>query len=233
MKNLVFRFAALVIIIYCIQSFVFINNANAFVAWTIPSGSAVNFDWENGGSDNGLFGNPVIIGENIFAFFPQNFRADSLNGQSAEVSDTLSFDLIAHSNALITGIQISEYGDYGILGSGFVNMYGALQAENLVTSETEYANLIPTPLMPVYSDTGEAVWTADGAVSFNNGWTHLRVTLSSNLLTISDPGSVTFIQEKIVGDSVAITIIPEPATLIVLAAGILCLKIKNRNGRKI
>jgi len=224
MKNLIFRFVVLVTVVFCVQSLVFTNQADAFVSWTNPSGSAANFNWQNGGSSNGLFGSPTLVDGNTFLFTPESFIAISMDGQIGTASDTLSFDLIAHTNVLITGIQISEYGDYGILDAGFVDMYSILQAENLVTPQIEYTNLISNPLMPVYSGTGE--WTAAGALSFN-GWTHLRVTLDNNLLTISDPGSVAYIQKKIVGDSVAITIIPEPATMVVLAAGMAFLRRKK------
>ncbi|MFA5291561.1 MAG: PEP-CTERM sorting domain-containing protein [Phycisphaerae bacterium] len=224
MKNLIYRFVLLVTVVFCIQSFLFTNQADAFVSWSNSTGSATYFDWQNGGSNFGLFGDPTLVSGNTFLFTPENFIAISIDGEIGSASDTLSFDLIAHANVLITEIQISEYGDYGILDAGFVDAYSILQADNLVTFETESVNLITNPLMPIFSGTGE--WTADGAVSFS-GWTHLRVTLDNNLLTISDPGSVAFIQKKILGDSVAITIIPEPATIAALAAGMAFLRRKK------
>ena len=218
MRNLM-RTAVLIIALFAICSI----PAQAVIYWSNSSGSADNFDWENGHSLYGLFGDPILVGGSTLTFYPQNFRADS-NGQPTTISDTLVFDLIAHTNILITGIEITEYGDYGILGDGSVDVTSNLQAQNLDTLQTESANLITTPTMPVYS--GMDDWNAAGDLQFD-GWTHLRITLCNDLLAISEPGSVAFIQKKIVGDAVAITIIPEPATIAVLAAGLICLKRKK------
>jgi hypothetical protein len=228
MKNLK-KFTVLAIAAICIQ-IACTNPANAFTPWTNSSGSAANFDWANGGSDAGLFGDPDLSGGNTFVFFPKSFIAESVGGVIAEVSDTLTFDLIVHPGALVTGIQISEYGDYGILGNGSVDISSLLAAENLIIPQTESAVLTTNPTMPIYPDiitnlaTGE--WTANGGVSLN-GWKHLRVTLSNDLIAISDLDSVATIQKKVVGDSVAITIIPEPATLVLLAGGMAYLRRKK------
>ncbi len=221
MKNLT-KFTALAIAVICIQ-IVCTNPASAFTPWTNSSGSAANFDWENGGSDTGLFGDPNLSGGNTFVFFPKDFIATSVGGEIAEVSDTLTFDLIVYPGASVTGIQISEYGDYGILGNGLVDMSSILTTENLITPQTE-SDILNNPTMP--ADFGTGAWFANGGVSLN-GWKHLRVTLSNDLIAISDLDSVAFIQKKIVGDSVAITIIPEPATLALLAGGIAYLRRKK------
>ena len=222
MKNLT-KFTILAVAAICIP-IVCTSPANAFTPWSNSSGTAANFDLENGGSDANLFGNPTLTGGNTFVFFPDNFIAMSVGGELVEVSDTLTFDLIVHTNVLITGIQISEYGDYGILDQGLVDMSSVLTAENLITPQTESVGLITNPLMPV--DFGTGAWSAQGGVSLN-GWKHLRITLSNNLIAISDLDSVAFIQKKVVGDSIAITIIPEPATIALLAGGIACLRRKK------
>ncbi len=206
----------------------------AAIPWSEPNGTADGFDWENGGSEYGLFGEPNLVGGNTFVFFPSNFRAESSDGQIVDVNDTLVFDLIAHTNVLITQIQITELGNYDVVGSGLVDLTGILQVQNLANPQTESVELVSTPPMPVVvtDDFASGIWSAEGALSFA-GWTHLRVTLDNNLLAISDIGSSAFIQKETVGSAVAITIIPEPATICLLSLGALSLvSRKNDNKQK-
>ena len=113
---------------------VFSNSFGAFVYWGggMKDGSATAFDWFNGGSDNGLFGDPVLVGGNTFVFTPQNFRADSLDGVSGTAADRLKVTLVAKPGQMITGIRITEFGDYGITGNGEVRISGGLFMTNMV-----------------------------------------------------------------------------------------------------
>ncbi|HMO26754.1 MAG TPA: hypothetical protein PKB10_10835, partial [Tepidisphaeraceae bacterium] len=63
------------------------------VPWSNPNGTVPGvFSWSNGGSDNGLFGDPTIVGSS-FVFSPNNFVATASNGSASTVSDRLFFTL--------------------------------------------------------------------------------------------------------------------------------------------
>src|SRR3954470_21204463 len=90
--------------------------ADAFVNWVPSSGAGSFFTYSGGGSDNGLFGNPTIVGGNTFKFFPPNFTADSNNGVSQSVNDRLEVTLLANPGQRFTLIRITEIGDWAITG---------------------------------------------------------------------------------------------------------------------
>jgi hypothetical protein len=197
--------------------------ANAIISWTNKNGSADFFNWYNGGSDNGLFGSPALVGGNTFLFTPSNFIAESLNGIPSIKSDRLEVSLLAHTGYTITGIRITEYGDYGILGTGKVSVSGTMFAANLNAFDVHYGNFISTPTSPIITGTGD--WSAQASVTDIN-WTNFTIVLNNNLMAISSPGSAAFIEKKVVG-AVAIELlgsgggpsIPEPASIVILLIG--------------
>ncbi len=196
--------------------------AEAVIYWANASGSAGSFDWSNGGSDNGLFGDPVVSG-NTFIFTPSNFRAESVNGVAAIVSDRMEVTITAKPGSVITGIRITEYGDYGILSQGMVSVSGTMFLTNLNEFEVRYSDFGSNPASPISSGIGS--WDAEVAVdSFE--WPRLKLVLDNNLMAISSPGSVTFIEKKVMGSAVSVEIIPEPATIAILTLGALFLRKK-------
>ena len=104
------------------------STASAFVFWSNQNGTATHFDWSNGGSNNGLFGDPTLVGGNSFVFTPADFRAESFDGVSDSVSDRMEVELTAHPEWKFTEIRITEGGDYGILIDGSVSVGGSSPA---------------------------------------------------------------------------------------------------------
>ena len=207
--------------------------AKALIYWTNKDGTGSFFDWSNGGSDKGLFGDPVIVGGNTFTFFPSNFRAESLNGAAAIKSDRLEFCLTAHEGYNITGIRITEYGDYGILDNGKVSVSGTMFVTNLDVFQVSSSNFSSDPVSPISS--GQGTWTAEVAVT-DIDWTNLKIVLNNNLMAISSAGSTSFIEKKVLGGAVAIELIcpnapqiPEPATICLLGLGALTLVKRKSN----
>ncbi|MCD4830799.1 MAG: PEP-CTERM sorting domain-containing protein [Anaerohalosphaeraceae bacterium] len=189
--------------------------AQAIIYWSNKDGSADSFDWSNGGSDNGLFGDPNVAG-NTFIFFPSNFRAESVNGVADIVSDRMEVTLTAKPGSAITGIRITEYGDYGILSQGLVSASGTMFLTNLSEFEVRHSDFNSDPASPISSGFGS--WSAEVAVD-NIEWSQLKLVLDNNLMAISMPGSVAFIEKKIMGSAVSVEIIPEPATMVLLGIG--------------
>jgi len=194
------------------------TQANVF--WSNSSGSGSSFDWQNGQSLYGLFGDPIFVGDNTFVFFPSNFRAESINGVSDSVSDRLEFELIAHEGFSFQNIAIVEYGDYGILGNGQVQVSGGLTVENLDTTNSLFSNLTATPSMPATS--GQGAWQGQTQLDIGQiDWTRIKITFEDDLLAMSGSGSLAFIEKKVLGNAIAfqVTPIPEPATVITLTIG--------------
>lgn len=199
----------------------------ASVPWSNPNGSTADFDWQNGFSDNGLFGDPTVIGS-TFVFTPNNFKATSINGVAASVSDRLQFDLIIKNNKKLTNFTVNEIGDYQITGTGQVQAGGLLLLTNLDTGVPAFDNLHTTPASPMVGPTAGALpWTGYESISLlPNGWTKIRVVLNNILDAASGPNSTATIEKKFASGAIEITfIIPEPASLsLVGAAGLLLIR---------
>ena len=198
------------------------GSALAFVPWDQPSGSAANFSWANGGSRDGRFGNPVLVAGNTFVFFPQNFRAQSVGGGSAITGDRLEFDLYANAGFRITGVSISEFGDYGIVGDGgSVADAGGLFLTNLDTAQVASSQIVTSPGSPITTE-GFGNWSGSASVDVSNAqpaWTRVHVVVDNDLIAISTAGGVAFIEKKVFGSGVSITIVPTPGSMALVAAG--------------
>lgn len=195
------------------------GSAQAFDPWSNPSGTASFFDWSNGGSDTGLFGSPVLVGGDTFVFFPSNFRAESIGGGSNIAYDRLQFEVEAHAGFSFSDIRITEYGDYGIIGSGSVEAGGTLFVTDISGGGgTLTDNLLSSPGSPITSGIGN--WSGTAAVD-TSGWgsTHMRVTMNNNLIAISIGNSVVWIQKKVQGSAVGVQIIPTPGSLALIGLG--------------
>jgi len=198
------------------------------VPWSTPNGSTTDFDWVNGFSDNGLFGDPTVIGS-TFVFTPNSFKATSLNGVAASVSDRLQFDLIIKNSKVLTNFTVNEIGDFQITGTGQVQAGGLLLLTNLNTGVPLASSLTTTPGSPMVGPTAGALqWSGFASVTPlpANGWTKVRVVLNNILDAASGPNSTATIEKKFASGAIEITfIIPEPASLsLVGLAGMLLIR---------
>lgn len=193
--------------------------AVADVDWDNPNGSGNFFSWENGRSTNGLFGSPQLIGGNTFLFSPSGFRAESENGATQDVGDTLIFDLHADQGFRITGVQIILAGNYTLTGDATADANASLNVDDIggqnVRSEGGPMNFIPAP--PFFgpgSDTFQGQTIAD--LSAGDPWTSVHIEFSANVIAISTPGSSARISLDSIGSQVAINIVPAPASALAL-----------------
>jgi hypothetical protein len=190
--------------------------------WSTPSGSGTFFDYANGHDDNGLFGDGNFDSIDTFVFFPVDFASSNAGtGSAISVTDTMSVDIHAHDGFSITGIIITEIGDYSTSGaSAFVDLSSVLGTD-------EIGGLGRTHSMALAGDTafptsGANQWLISDALDLSGdvpGWTDFTMTLTNNLISFAGPGDAAFIEKLVVGDSVAVTLIPEPATMALLGLG--------------
>lgn len=83
--------------------------ADAVVAWTTPAGSTTLYDYSGGETDNGLFGDPTIVGSD-FHFAPDNFIASAPLPGLDSAQDTLTVFLTVRPGQTITGFRVTEFG---------------------------------------------------------------------------------------------------------------------------
>jgi hypothetical protein len=157
------------------------------VAWSTPSGTSPGnvFKYTGGGSDVGLFGDPVVS-DGGFTFFPSNFFAESSNGVAATKRDRMFVTLAVPDNAVapngIIGVQVGEIGDWAITGPGSVRVSGLLTATVLGTWISD-PNTVASIVGTTYSDTMDA----DGLVTFDDGSTTFDFGVSPGQ-PITSPG---------------------------------------------
>ncbi len=202
------------------------GTADAFVFWTNPNGSGTFFNYANGGSANGTFGDPFLVGGNTFFFFPNHYRAEAKDGGSQVTSDTLEVDLIAHPGFKFSMIQISEVGSYSILGGGSVEAKGALKiSDNNAFFSTQNAGMTTNPAMPI-NGAGSGSWNGLASIDLEatgQKWTNIHLVFQNDLIAITfNSGETAYIDKLAIGSGVALTIIPAPGALALLGvAGVL------------
>ncbi len=191
------------------------SSAMAFVPWANANGTGSFFNWSNGGSDNGYFGSPILVGGDTFVFFPSAFRAESSNGvgNPTQRSDRLSVMLEAFAGRRFDQITITEVGDWGIAGNG-----GSVQATMgmFVTNLRNFGVASATAAFNA-NTTGFSTWTLGTGVDLstrNPGWDKVQLVLNNNLIALSNNGGASFIEKKVTG-AVIITV-PTPGSLALL-----------------
>lgn len=209
-----------------------VATASAFEFWTNKDGTTSCFIYMDGGSDKGLFQDPQIIegsGSTTFQFTPEAFRAESSNGGAQITSDRLEVHLWSVSPRMpITGINISETGDYGVINGGAVGVTGSMFVANDDRVEVKSDALVSNPTSMITS--GMGTWTAHAGVNLANDelgpWNHMVLVFDNNLIATSVPGSADFIQKKVI--DITITWVPEPASAGLLALGSLVMFARRR-----
>lgn len=205
-----------------------VTSQGAFVNWSNSTGSNGLISWSGGGSTDGLWGDPEITGL-TFTFTPDNFRAESSGGGADTVDGLLRFDLDILDNQQITGFRIDEVGSYSILGVGAVNATAVLLVTNRLNLAQTFSDTMSTDVLfpisnanPVGSVSG--IWSGSMEIpngpALPNGINKVTVIVdntlqaSSGAASASNPGGTAFIDKKLAGGGVTISIfIPEPSTL--------------------
>jgi len=194
------------------------------VSWGTPSGSADNFDWANGqNSDTNYFGDAFWFGGDILYFF-SNFDVASPGGATSK-SDTLDVDLAAKTGMKFTNVDIRLYGDYNITdpnstGGNSVtadfDMTGTKAGHPMSpwTDGFVFTTNVPTPSVTGWNDSASLALLSIPDV------TDLHLSVSGSTLVIDDGhGGTASLTANIQEMEMRFTLIPEPASLGLLALG--------------
>jgi hypothetical protein len=209
---------------------VLVCTSSAFAGpWADPSGSADNFTYSNGGDINGHFGEPMVFGDTFF-LVNTDFQVSSADGvagpQGDHQWDTLSVDVHADAGMVFSIIRVTAFGSYAVTGeapTNYVDLDAGMTIDELGgLGRTWDGPLTTNPEFPV-----------EGAAS--GGWDGLSVVdieyvlpaphadlhleLNNDVLAVSGAGGAAEINVQYQDLKIELVLIPEPATLGLLAFG--------------
>jgi hypothetical protein len=197
--------------------------AHAFIAWSNTTGSATGFSWLNGGSTFGLYGNPTLVGGNTLLFFPNAFRAESFNGVSNTITDTIFVDILAAPGQELSGIQISEFGDWAINAAGSLNISGNITVTDLNDPFRNPSDALVANPGNLITSPGSGSWDGTMMIDLSalggNSWTWIHLELTNTLTANSSVGTSSFVQKKVAGTGIQMTLIPTPGAGMLLGLG--------------
>ena len=181
------------------------------VAWSNASGSGPGFTFSNGANDNGLAGDPNIVGAS-FAFFP-SLKAMTFNGADGSASEVIRVSLVPAAGKRISGISADFFGDATVLDGGSAGYKATLDAQKHGTSTHATATLTP----PDITTQGTIADHLDLAVP--NGFGKVDLSLA---LDLHATGGLSFSELKVVKfnvETAPVNAVPLPAALITFPAG--------------
>lgn len=211
----------------------FTSTSTFAAAWLQPNGATANYIYSNGGDDNGLFGQPIVLPEGL-AFNPAGFVAQSTGGSTgpqSQKNDRMYVTLGSATQAkTITGVALGELGDYSIFNGGGVKAWAYLIVRVLdadwVGNRVFTANLAGNPVMPVTTaGNAEGGWSGNAIVTLPSAAKSVQVVLNNVLQAYSNPNGTALIEKKDVG--ITITLFPEPTSLLALS-GLSMLAVRRR-----
>ncbi len=212
------------------------------------TGSTVMFSQvtEDSGTDpTPLYGAPTVAGDSL-DFNPVSFNSFATGAAGVDTTDgTLTLMMMSLPGNFIDTIEFDEAGDFtltGLSGTAFaavtanfflditevdgvgINPINISTAMTFTPSNGDFDLITdgPGPLVNgawagfLSVDIEQAL--IDNNVPFVNGATKVSVTFDNTLTTLSELGTSAFIAKKDVG-GIGITVVPEPASLGLLALG--------------
>lgn len=192
----------------------------------------------------GQFGAPTLTGDTLY-FTPNNFRAESLNGQGV-VTDNSTLNgltLVAHAGFHFGSLSMAEFGDYIMTGaSSSVTVGGQLRAFdafNSILTQTSNSLVVngATPLNLIdglnhdwvagASITNATPTIIPGSSPWLAGASQVGLTLENNLSAFTastDTGPLrAMVEKKFNGVAITVQPVPVPAAVWLLGSGLCAL----------
>jgi hypothetical protein len=231
-----------------------VSSAASYGNFTSPTGT-VSFN--NVADVNGLFGAPTVSG-NSLDFSPSTFEADCAVAPGcpptpASVSDTLVMDIDADAGQFIDTIVLSEAGDTTL--TSFLSAFAATTVVANVFIDVLEINGTPVNglnenAQMVFTQngqyettdegTGTHIWTGLLSIDVNSviagdggtgKATLVRISLSNTLTAFAASGAAARIEKKDI-DGLAITVVPEPGTALLMGLGLIGLASARRSSAR-
>jgi len=220
-------------------------------------GATVNFlqVTEDSGTDpTPLYGSPTVSADTL-DFNPVSFNASASEAGGVDTTDgTLTLMMRSQAGNFIDKIEFDEAGDFTLTGlSG--TAFAAVRANFFLDiQEVDGVGITPINIATAMTFTPSngdfdlvadgpgplvnGIWSGllmvditqaliDNNIPFTNGATKVSVTFDNTLTALSEAGTSAFIAKKDVG-GVGITVIPEPASMGLLALGALAMMGRRR-----
>ena len=195
-------------------------------------------------------GAPLPVGDSLW-FFPTVFTATATGASGGDTTASLlSMFVAANPLTTVDQLKIDEFGDVILAGigtpvtnasvsmSGFVTVLATQSMVGMGTVIPFSGTFTPKSTYSLNGDVGTTLWSgsilADIAGALPNGdATLVQLQFNNVLNAFSEDGTSATIQKKVVsGPAIAVTIIPEPATLSLLGVGLLGLVLLKRAGTR-
>jgi hypothetical protein len=186
-----------------------------------------------------LFDPPIRV-NNKLLFFPTSFATYVANGGYDMTSGTLAMSIKAPAGYFLESIIVDEVGDCTLLGAGTANtwadIYGFLGVTDLVPgthgSHSDVFDTTPPPpfLLPKITFVefnGHAQIDLTGM-----GISQIDLDFGNTLEASSEPGTTAFIQKKTFTLEATTMLIPEPASVLLLAGCLFPLLTLGRTTRR-
>ncbi|MGB9094493.1 MAG: PEP-CTERM sorting domain-containing protein [Gallionella sp.] len=194
----------------------------AFAATVTLSGSTVDFILDD--TMLGPFGPASVFGD-ILYFTPIDFAARSLNGGGYSLTnETMNIKVSAHAGWEFSSMDLTEKGDYLLLGSGSTaDISGQMRVFDVakplvdVTASLQPGSPFNQMGLPTHN------WTALASTDLSawNTTRMLNVTVENLLLASTGvPSSVAFVEKKFVGLTAVMAPVPEADTYAMMLAGL-------------
>ncbi|MEQ1592632.1 MAG: PEP-CTERM sorting domain-containing protein [Thiobacillaceae bacterium] len=197
----------------------------AFAASMTLPGVTIDFTFDD--AMLGLFGQASVSGNTLY-FTPTGFQAKSLNSAGyALTNDTINVKVSAHAGWGLTGVELTEKGDYLLLGAGSTaDVAGQMRVFDLGHPLADVVTGIQ-PTMPLNIMSAPTHnWLAETSTDLS-AWGHtqsINVTIENLLLSsTSAASSLAFVEKKFVGLTpilTTITPVPEADTYAMMLAGL-------------
>jgi len=225
-----------------------VTTARADVPWNVPNGSNTVLSWQNGRSDNGLFGsNVTVIGDTFFFVTNENFDAAASNGGQITKSDTLRVTVHAQPGRFFTEVIFASQGNYYVYGSNSsVDVQGNLTINDRNSPRT-VSDAFSTVVAPDAGSAGNATtmpvvgmdadqygtWYGGSTVDFSLfGFppvTSLDLIFTNTIIAISAPGeTASIITLPNTQGSFSLSIVPAPSAAALLGLAGLGLASRRR-----
>jgi hypothetical protein len=223
--------------------------------WAQPGGAgqgfgySQSFSFANGQDVNGLFGEPFLDSANdTFYFFESAFQVTSQNGGSSSQFDEVSLDVYANPGLTFSLMRVTANGSFNAGGGGAsneVDLSAILSLTELGANDMydggggDDGRDFSGDMVAITDDGGTfpksndaGTWnglaTVDVTVVFPVPDDAIHVSMSNDVIAITTAGGTAEIDVQYQDLKIEFQLIPEPASLSLLAVGALALVRRRR-----